>query len=299
MATQSSMLKSSPTASRPAFASKRPSADCRPSHRLPRTVSTTRVSRGAGTVGDLVGVEVAGEGEVGRGRVDVLDLEEKADTAGELVADDVLLFLAVGPCDQDRRGRARRAHARSLIQHVDRHDRRAGGFGKFDCTCLHLVARAARAIGREANILTGYQSALAPTCNAEAYVYPYNYYTFGLYPSSGVAYTGYNRWTGSGTGSLRTLPATFTGEGGLSVAVDGNRASVIVDDSGPGIPEAAREAAMEPFQRLDAARDPNRGGGSGLGLAIAADIARSHGGALRLGQSEALGGLRAELTLAR
>mgnify|MGYP006203441387 CR=1 FL=1 len=32
---------------------------------------------------------------------------------------------------------------------------------------------------------------------------------------------------------------------------------------------------------------------------IAADIARSHGGALRLGQSEALGGLRAELTLAR
>ena len=74
---------------------------------------------------------------------------------------------------------------------------------------------------------------------------------------------------------------------------------MVVEDDGPGIPEAAREAAMEPFRRLDAARDPNRGGGVGLGLAIAADVARSHGGALRLGDSEALGGLRAELTLAR
>lgn len=58
---------------------------------------------------------------------------------------------------------------------------------------------------------TGYQSALAPTCNAEAYVFPYNYYTFGLYPSTGVTYYGYNRWTGSGTGSLRTFPASYSG----------------------------------------------------------------------------------------
>jgi pimeloyl-ACP methyl ester carboxylesterase len=58
---------------------------------------------------------------------------------------------------------------------------------------------------------TGYQSALAPTCNAEAYVYPYNYYTFGLYPSTGVNYYGYNRWTGSGSGSLRTFPASYSG----------------------------------------------------------------------------------------
>ena len=56
---------------------------------------------------------------------------------------------------------------------------------------------------------TGYISAYAPTCNAEGY-YPFTYYTFGLYPSTGVAYYGYNRWTGSGAGSLRTMPATFT-----------------------------------------------------------------------------------------
>jgi two-component system osmolarity sensor histidine kinase EnvZ len=37
----------------------------------------------------------------------------------------------------------------------------------------------------------------------------------------------------------------------------------------------------------------------GLGLSIAADIARSHGGTLRLGESAALGGLKAELVLAR
>lgn len=57
---------------------------------------------------------------------------------------------------------------------------------------------------------TGYQSALAPTCNAEAYVWPYNYYTFGFYPSTGVTYAGYNRWTGSGSTSLRAMPTQFT-----------------------------------------------------------------------------------------
>ncbi len=57
---------------------------------------------------------------------------------------------------------------------------------------------------------TGYQSALAPTCNAEAYVWPYNHYTFGFYPSTGVTYYGYNRWTGSGSTSLRAMPTQFT-----------------------------------------------------------------------------------------
>lgn len=85
----------------------------------------------------------------------------------------------------------------------------------------------------------------------------------------------------------------------VSLSASERLVRLVVEDDGPGIPEPAREAAMEPFRRLDAARDPNRGGGVGLGLAIAADVARSHGGALRLGQSETLGGLRAELTLAR
>ncbi len=64
--------------------------------------------------------------------------------------------------------------------------------------------------GLQTCLYTGYQNALAPTCNAEAYLYPYNHYTFGLYPSSGVPYYGYNRWTGSGSGAMRTLPASWT-----------------------------------------------------------------------------------------
>lgn len=72
-----------------------------------------------------------------------------------------------------------------------------------------------------------------------------------------------------------------------------------VEDDGPGIAKERREEAMQPFTRLDPARNQDRGSGVGLGLAITADIARQHGGALRLGQSDRLGGLKAELLLAR
>ncbi|MBN8630838.1 MAG: HAMP domain-containing protein [Rhodobacterales bacterium] len=74
---------------------------------------------------------------------------------------------------------------------------------------------------------------------------------------------------------------------------------ITVEDDGPGIPPDRRDEALRPFTRLEAARDPNRGAGVGLGLSIASDIALSHGGALRLSQSEALGGLRVDLVIAR
>jgi two-component system osmolarity sensor histidine kinase EnvZ len=73
----------------------------------------------------------------------------------------------------------------------------------------------------------------------------------------------------------------------------------VVEDNGPGIAKDRREEALEPFKRLDPARNPNKGGGVGLGLSIASDIARSHGGVLRLGESERMGGLRAEIIVAR
>ncbi|RMH39668.1 MAG: HAMP domain-containing protein [Alphaproteobacteria bacterium] len=72
-----------------------------------------------------------------------------------------------------------------------------------------------------------------------------------------------------------------------------------VEDDGPGIPPDRRAEALRPFARLDEARNQNRGSGVGLGLAIAADIARSHGGVLRLGESEELGGLKAEIVIPR
>lgn len=71
-----------------------------------------------------------------------------------------------------------------------------------------------------------------------------------------------------------------------------------IEDDGPGIRPEAREEAMKPFSRLDPARNQNAGTGVGLGLAIVSDIARLHGGVLRLSDSERLGGLKAEIVIA-
>lgn len=64
----------------------------------------------------------------------------------------------------------------------------------------------------------------------------------------------------------------------------GEMVEVVVDDDGPGIPGAQRQAVFRPFYRLDQSRTPDKGG-SGLGLTIARDIARNHGGDLVLARS--------------
>lgn len=73
--------------------------------------------------------------------------------------------------------------------------------------------------------------------------------------------------------------------------------TISVEDDGPGIPAGQRDEAQRPFTRLDPARNQDRGSGVGLGLAIVADVARAHGGTLRLGESEDHGGLRADIVL--
>lgn len=85
----------------------------------------------------------------------------------------------------------------------------------------------------------------------------------------------------------------------VSVMFTDKTLRIRVDDDGPGIPQDRREEATRPFTRLDPARNQDRGGGVGLGLAIATDIARAHGGVLRLGESTTLRGLRADIVIAR
>lgn len=71
---------------------------------------------------------------------------------------------------------------------------------------------------------------------------------------------------------------------------------LIVEDDGPGIPEAQREDVFRAFWRADPSRN-SQTGGIGLGLTIARDVARVHGGDILLDESKALGGLKATLRL--
>ena len=85
----------------------------------------------------------------------------------------------------------------------------------------------------------------------------------------------------------------------IGVSITDRAVRFWVEDDGPGIPPERYDEALSPFVRLDPARNQDRGSGVGLGLSIVADIARTHGGVLRLGESTRLGGLKAEVVLAR
>lgn len=85
----------------------------------------------------------------------------------------------------------------------------------------------------------------------------------------------------------------------LSVLISDKSLRIRIEDDGPGIPEGLHAEAIKPFARLEPGRNQDRGTGVGLGLAIVADVARAHGGMLRLGPSERLGGLCADIVISR
>ncbi|MEI6800888.1 MAG: ATP-binding protein, partial [Pseudomonadota bacterium] len=58
---------------------------------------------------------------------------------------------------------------------------------------------------------------------------------------------------------------------------------ISVADTGPGLPQKAREHLFAAFQ------GGTRAGGTGLGLAIAAELVRGHGGRLELLRSDTTG----------
>jgi len=63
------------------------------------------------------------------------------------------------------------------------------------------------------------------------------------------------------------------------------RLEIDVADSGPGIPEELRDTVCDPFYSTKGSQ------GTGLGLAVTRKIVQEHGGALRIGESDAGGAL--------
>lgn len=81
----------------------------------------------------------------------------------------------------------------------------------------------------------------------------------------------------------------------ISLLEDGGWATLVVEDDGPGIPEADRQRVLDRFTRLDEARDRDHGG-TGLGLAIVKEVVDRHRGTLSVDAS-GLGGARFQVQL--
>ncbi len=81
----------------------------------------------------------------------------------------------------------------------------------------------------------------------------------------------------------------------INIRRGNNRAIVIFEDDGPGIPEDQYKNVFKPFFRLDKSRSLNRSG-VGLGLAIVEDIINSHGGNIQLSTSK-YNGLQVKVSL--
>jgi two-component system OmpR family sensor kinase len=91
------------------------------------------------------------------------------------------------------------------------------------------------------------------------------------------------RFTAPGT-SVRT-----------ELRLEDSQAHLLIEDHGPGVPEAELERIFEPFYRVAESRD-RESGGTGLGLAITARIAALHGGTVVARNIEG-GGLRVEIII--
>lgn len=103
-------------------------------------------------------------------------------------------------------------------------------------------------------------------------------------------------WLDRLVGVLLDNACKYSPEGGsiaISVAAEGRRVRLTVDDSGPGIPPEQRERVFDRFHRATDAP-----GGAGLGLAIAGAIAHSTGGRWTIGDSP-LGGARLSISWPR
>jgi signal transduction histidine kinase len=81
----------------------------------------------------------------------------------------------------------------------------------------------------------------------------------------------------------------------IKLSRNGKRNFLLIEDGGPGLPEASYRDGIELLNRFDSSRS-RESGGSGLGLSIIAAIVQEHGGTLAL-RKGALGGLAVEVIL--
>ena len=106
-------------------------------------------------------------------------------------------------------------------------------------------------------------------------------------PDGAVLISAPPEWIDRLAGVLVDNACRYAGPDGtvrIEVRAQGSRASLTVEDSGPGIPEAERPLLFDRFHRAT-----EHGSGAGLGLAIGDSIVRSTGGRWQVGDSP-LGG---------
>jgi two-component system, OmpR family, osmolarity sensor histidine kinase EnvZ len=81
----------------------------------------------------------------------------------------------------------------------------------------------------------------------------------------------------------------------LQLSKKNNNILIIIDDNGPGIPQAEYENVFKPFYKINKSRGDSKSS-VGLGLSITSDIIKSHGGNILLEKSS-IGGLRVKIFL--
>jgi len=81
----------------------------------------------------------------------------------------------------------------------------------------------------------------------------------------------------------------------ITIDKTNSRMTIVLEDDGPGIPEDQYKNVFKPFFRIDKSRSLNTSG-VGLGLSISEDIVNSHGGNIKLSNSN-YGGLQVKVFL--